>query len=325
MQQALEVVWPLLALAEREQNVDHIVGACRALGSNLFHAGELQLARQYQERAIALYDRQQHQWSHIFHYGADSAIICQATLTLTLWLLGYPDQALACSEKTLALAEELAHPFSQTFALIYIAWFHQLRRARPDAQRCAVAGLALGSQHNFKGFSGMGAIIYGWALVDQGQVRAGIQQIEHGVDVWASTGGYVAIPLWRSLLAEAYGKDGRAAQGLALLPEALADLEQRGERRCETEIHLVQAALLEQQAALPREVEAVLQRALLAARNKEAKALELRAAIRLGRLWRQQGKVTQARELLAPLYAWFTEGFATPDLQEARALLALLG
>ena len=224
MRQALDVVWPLLALAEREQNVDHIIGACRALGSNLFHAGELQLARQYQERAIALYDRQQHQWSHIFHYGADSAVICQATLAITLWLLGYPDQALACSEKTLALAEAVAHPFSQTFALIYIAWFHQLRRARLDAQRCAVAGLALSSQHNFKGFSGMGAIIHGWALVDQGQVRAGIQQIEHGVSIWKSTGGYIAVPLWQSLLAEAYGKDGRTAQGLALLTEALADL-----------------------------------------------------------------------------------------------------
>jgi len=245
-------------------------------------------------------------------------------LTITLWLLGYPDQALAYSEKTLALAEELAHPFSQTFALIYIAWFHQLRRARLDAQRCVVAGLALSSQHNFKGFSGMGAVIYGWTLVDQGQVREGIPQLEYGVSIWKSTGGSVAIPLWQSLLAEAYGKDGRPAQGLALLTEGLADLEQRDERRCETEIHLVQAALLAATAAPPTDVEAALQRALLAARNKAAKTLELRAAVRLGRLWLQQGKATQVRELLAPLYQWFTEGFATPDLQEAGALLALL-
>jgi predicted ATPase len=324
MHTALEVGRQLWDLAKAEQDADHLLGACRALGSALFHAGELALAREYQAQGMALYDPQQHHRSHILHYGADSGVVCLSSMTLTLWMLGYPDQALACCQQTLALAEELAHPFSQAFALDYIAWFHQLRRDNIHARALAEAAIALCEQHGFKQLLAMGEILKGWALADQGQVAQGIEQIERGLSDWRSTGSVVGSAYWRTLLAEAYGKCGRAEKGLPLLAEALAEIKQRGERRGEAELYRLQGELRWMQGALGAEVEASFQQALTAARSQQAKAFELRAAMRLARLWQQQGKGVQARALLAPIVGWFTEGFATLDLQEAKMLLEKL-
>jgi DNA-binding SARP family transcriptional activator/predicted ATPase len=318
---ALEVGRQLWELADAGHDADQMLGACRALGSTLFHAGQLQLAQTYQVRGIAFYEPQQHHRSHILHYGADSAVVCLSSLTLTLWMLGYPDQALTCCDQVLALAEELAHPFSQAFALDYMAWFHHFRRDAMHTHACTEAVIALCEQHGFKQLRAMGTVLNGWAVADQGQLGAGIEQIEQGLRDWRSTGSVVGSVCWHYMLAEAYGKRGQPEKGLHVLAEALAEIEQRGERRGEPELHRLRGELLWQQGTPGAEVEACFQQALATARSQQAKTFELRAAVSLAHLWQQQDLGVQARELLAPIIGWFTEGFDTLDLQEARALL----
>jgi len=166
----------------------------------------------------------------------------------------------------------------------------------------------------------------GWAWAEQGQIEEGIEQIRQGLAAYQATGAEVAVPYFLARLAEAYGKVGQVGEGLALLDEALTVVDKTGERWWEAELHRLKGELLLWQA-VPDEhqAEACFQQALSVARRQEAKALELRAAMSLSRLWQQQAKCKEAHDLLAPIYGWFTEGFDTADLQEAKALLKELG
>ena len=162
----------------------------------------------------------------------------------------------------------------------------------------------------------------GWALAMHGQGEAGMAQLRQGIAAWRATGAAVHGPYLCTLLAEVYGHLGHPADGLQALAEAPTLIEQQEERWWEAEVHRLRGVLLLQQTGTPQaEAEPWLQRALDVARRQEAKSLELRAAMSLARLWQQQGKRVEARALLAPIYGWFTEGFGTPDLRDAKALL----
>jgi predicted ATPase len=171
----------------------------------------------------------------------------------------------------------------------------------------------------------MGTCLYGWALAQQGRGAEGIEQGRQGIAAWRATGAELAQPHWLSLLAETYGHVGQVEAGLEVLDEALERVDAHGERYSEAELYRLKGELLLQQA-LPDmpQAETCFQRAIDVARRQQAKAWELRAAMSLSRLWQRQGKRAEAHELLAPIYAWFTEGFDTADLQEAKALLAEL-
>ena len=167
----------------------------------------------------------------------------------------------------------------------------------------------------------------GWALVEQGQGKEGIAQIRQGLTAYRATGAEMAVPYFLALLAEAYGKVGEAEHGLAALGEALAQAEQTGERWYEAELYRLKGELLMAQEGpkgKTEEVEQCFQQALSIARRQSARSLELRAATSLARLWQQQGKQQEAHQLLSEIYHWFTEGFDTKDLQEAKALLEQL-
>ena len=174
----------------------------------------------------------------------------------------------------------------------------------------------------------------GWALTEryaepgagQGQGEEGIAQIHQGLAAWGATGAKVFRPYGLTLLAEAYAKVGQREAGLIRLAEALAVVDDTGERRWEVELHRLKGELLlAHSAAHDAEAEACFRQALDTARRQQAKSWELRAAMSLSRLWQRQGKRTEAHELLASIYDWFTEGFDTADLQEAKALLEELG
>ena len=165
----------------------------------------------------------------------------------------------------------------------------------------------------------------GWAQVTQGQNEEGLARMRDGLATLRATGAALRLPYYLALLAEACGRTGRAAEGLTLLAEALAQAHKAEESWTEAELHRLKGELLlslstDHQA----EAEGCLRQALAVASRQQAKMLELRVATRLGRLWQQQGKRAEARELLASIYGWFTEGFDTADLQEARALLEVL-
>ena len=170
-------------------------------------------------------------------------------------------------------------------------------------------------------------LLRGSELVAQGQEEEGIAQIRQGMAAWRATGAEIGWPLWLAFLAEAYGKAGQAGEGLTVLAEALALVEKTGQDVYEADLHRLQGELLliHPVGGGGAEAEACFQQALTVARRQQAKSLELRAAISLSRLWQHQGKRDAARQVLAEVYGWFTEGLDTADLQEAKALLEDLG
>jgi predicted ATPase len=286
--------------------------------------GEFAVAREHLEQGMALYDPPQHR-SHAFLYGYDSGVHGLSFGAWALWYLGCPDQALRRNHDALTLAQELSHPFSLAFALAFAAWLHQLRREGQAAQERAAAAIALSTEQGFPFWGAWGTILRGSALAEQGQSAEGIAQMRQGIAAWRATGAELQRPYYLALLAEAYGKTGHAEEGLHVLAEALTAVHKTGERQHEAELYRLKGELrLKQDVPDEQEAESCLRQAVDVARQQQAKSLELRAAMSLSRLWQHQGKRVEARELLAPVYGWFTEGFDTFDLQEAKALLETL-
>jgi predicted ATPase len=244
----------------------------------------------------------------------------------TLWGLGYPAQALRRSQEALALAQTLAHPYSLALAQHYAACLHHHRREALAVQAQAEALIPLGTAQGFPLWVGFGTFWRGWVLAMQSQDVAGLAQMRQGLAMVEASGQTVSLPLCLVLLAEAAGHVGEAGEESHLLMEALTALEASGRGDLLAEAYRLQGDFLLRQA-VPDAVraEACFHQALAIARRQQAKSWELRTTMKLSRLWQHQGKREAARELLAPIYAWFTEGFDTADLQEARALLDELG
>jgi TOMM system kinase/cyclase fusion protein len=293
----------------------------QALGQTVFFLGESVSARTHLEQAIALYDSQQHH-SLTFRYGQDSGVVCRGYLAWDLWLLGYPDQAVQRSNEALARAQEVTHPFSLAFASCFAAALHQFRRDAEAVQERAHATMALASEQGFPLYLALGTILWGWALAAREQREEGIRQMHQGLDASRTVGNALALPHFPTMLAEAYGAGGQAAEGLAVLEVAIAAVHKSKARFYEAEIYRLKGDLLLQHAVPDiSQAEACFHQALDVAHSQQAKSLELRTAMSLSRLWQHQGKRTAAHDLLAPVYGWFTEGFDTADLQEAKALL----
>jgi predicted negative regulator of RcsB-dependent stress response len=240
----------------------------------------------------------------------------RSIVSVALWLLGYPEQARERSHEALTLARERANPNTLANTLVWAAWLHQCRREGLLAQERAEDCITLATGYGSVGYVTQGTIMRGGALVQQGQGGEGIAQLRQGLAAWRA-----------ALLAEAYGHIGQIAEGLSALAEALAFVHTTGERAWEAELYRLQGELLrlgkeEQERG---RVDECFHQALEIASRQQAKSLELRAAMSLSRLWQRQGKQVEARELLAEIYSWFTEGFDTTDLQEAKALLEALG
>jgi predicted ATPase len=265
---------------------------------------------------------QQHR-SHAFRYNLDPGVVSLSRASWNLWLLGYPDQALGRSQETLALTRELAHPHSLAMALCFATMFHQFRREALAAQVLAEATVALATEQGLTQFLAAGTFLRGWAFMAQGQGEDGLAQLCQGLAAYRATGTVLDLPWFLGMLAEAYGSVGQAEAGLATLTEALAAVDKTD--FYEAELYRLQGEVLVRQT-VPNtpQAEACFQQALAVARRQQAKAWELRAATSLARLWQQQGRPQEAHALLAPIYAWFTEGFDTADLQEAQALLEQL-
>jgi predicted ATPase len=319
----------LLALAQQVQDPAHLLQAHHALWSTLFNLGELASARAHIEQGMALYDPQQHR-SHAFLYGRhDPGVCCLSHAAFALWYLGYPDQALKRSHESLTLAQELSHPFTLTHALSHTAVLHCCRRERQATQERAEALIALSGEQGFPFDMASGTILWGWALTEQEQGREGIAQLRQGLAALQAKRSELRRPYFLALLAEAYGKVGRTEEGLTVLTEAMAVMNKTGERYYEAELHRLKGELLSmsnvQCPNVQCQAETCFRQAREVARRQSAKSLELRAAMSLSRLWLRQGKKEEARQLLSETYGWFTEGFDTADLKEAKALLESMG
>jgi len=322
LQPARELGGQLLSLAQRGQDPALLLEAHRTLGQTFFWLGEFPIAQVHIEQGMALYDPERRHF-HAFLYGRDPGVDCYSYASVVLWCLGYPDQALKRKNEVLTLAQELSHPFSLASAFGFAGFLHTLRREGQASQEQAEATMALATEQDFAHWLAHGMIFRGWALAEQGE--EGTAQIRQGIDAWRAAGDELARPCCLALLAEACAKEGQAEEGLSALAEALAVVHKTGERVYEAELYRLKGALLlARSTRQTAEAEACFHQALNIARHQQAKSWELRAAMSLSRLWQRLGKRAEAHQLLAEIYGWFTEGFDTADLQEAKALLAEL-
>jgi predicted ATPase len=301
-----------------------------ALGSTLFFLGEYAAARAHLEQGIALASSIA-QDATTLRYDQVPGVRCLAILANTLWCMGFPAQAIARSQEALTLAQALAHPHSLAFAEHHAAFLqHRCRDVRAVQQQSA-ALLPLATTQGFPLYAGFGACWQGWALTLQGEETTGIAQLRQGMAAVLATGQTLSQALCLVLLAEAMAHTEQRDAGLCLLAEALAACETSGRGDVLAEAHRLRGELLlaqtskepQPQHSGAAEAETCFQQALTIARGQQAKSWELRAAMSLSRLWLGQGKRVEAQQLLGEVYCWFTEGFDTPDLQEARVLLAL--
>ncbi|RZN09001.1 adenylate cyclase, partial [Bradyrhizobium genosp. SA-3] len=293
----------------------------RIVGTAELLRGELVAARAHLERTLALYDRAAHR-SLAFLFAQDPSVAGLSVLSWGLFALGYPEQAQARSEEALRDATELSHRNTLGYALLYACILSQLRQNHDEARDRANALIALAAEQDSPHFLGAGIIIRGWTLAEAGDFAAGIARIREGLTMWQDTGAGFLVPYFRSLLAEVHGRSGAVNEGLDLITEAIDRVEKTGERWFEAELHRIRGELM---LWLPRPdptgAEAQFAHAVATAHQQGAKLWELRAATCLARLWIEQRRRGEAHDLLSLLYGQFAEGFETPDLRAARAVL----
>ncbi|MGE0827207.1 MAG: AAA family ATPase [Candidatus Binatia bacterium] len=349
----------LLDLAESQQDSALFVEAHWAVAASAFALGEISTAQTHFTQSIARYDPAEHH-SLAFLYGYDPKMSSQTVGAWALWILGYPEQALMHSQDAITFAQTLSHPFSLAYAVGHAARLHQFRRESLAIQERTQTAMALSTEQGFRFYLTQGAIFLGVVSIEQGQGQEGIEQIQQGVAAFRATGAELYRPYFLGLLAEAYGKVAQAGEGLALLTEALAVVERTDERFYEAELWRIKGELtlaqenqkstLNSQKArreigphplVPSpqaEAEACFLKAIAIARQQQAKSLELRAVMSLARLCQRQITAHGSRnmqhvsgttlievcQMLAEVYSWFTEGFDTQDLREAKVLLTEL-
>jgi predicted ATPase len=299
---ARELGETLLRLAHRVDDLALAVIAHYALGWTWCCLGVLPAARQHLEEGSARYTPDQRH-TPAFRIGHDPGVACRAYAAWTLWLLGYPEQALARIHAALALAHALSHPYSLAFARCQATWVYQFCRDVPAVHEQVEDVVALSTEQGFPQWAAQGTSFRGWALAMQGQGEEGMAQVHRGIAAYRATGAALAVPWFYILLAEVSDHLGYTEDGLQALTEAHALVEQHEQRWWEAEVYrLWGVLLLRQDVAQQEEAETWLLRALDVAHRQQAKSLELRAAMSLARLWQRQGKRTAAYELLAPVY-----------------------
>jgi predicted ATPase len=319
----------VLALAQRVHHPTLCMHAHLGLGGILYCLGAFAAAREHVEQGLALYDPQTHN-PYVSDAVHDPEAVGHCVAAGALWHLGYPEQARQRLDAALTRAQELAHPFTQAQVFYYATMFALVRREVQVAGEWADALITLATAQGFPFQLAGGMLCRGRVLIEQGRHEEGMRQIRQSLAAQRATRAEAGQPYALAFLARAYGQAGQGHKGQQVLDEALTLVHRTGERCYEAELYRLKGELLLQEGKSPKaqsleqrlaEAEQSFRQALAVARRQQAKSLELRAAMSLSRLWQQQGKLAEARELLAPIYGWFTEGFDTADLQDAKALL----
>jgi predicted ATPase len=325
LQRAHELAVRLVALAEEQGAPLRRALARRALGTSLFYFGRFADAASELNQGIAIDDAVA-AWedpAHLLLYTERAGVMCRLYSAWAIWFLGFPDRALKTMEAGLALSQRLSHAYSLAFAQNYTALLHCFRREFAAAHRCAEATVDLTREHRLPQWLAQTSICRGFALVGLGQPAQGIAELRAGVAAWKATGSRVLGTQWLGFLAEAHLRAGEFEDALAALGQAAETAAATDECHYQAELYRLRGAVL---AEIDDATDAAswFHQAIDTARSQQAKSLELRAATGLARLWAKQGERQKAYDLLAPSYAWFTEGFDTADLKDAKALLVEL-
>ncbi len=313
----------LFDLAQELRDPALILQSHQALAVTTLCLGEPAATCLHMEQGAALHDPARHQ-SLTSIYGQDPGVACRAFGAVALWLLGYPERAVRVSREAVQLSYQLAQPSSQALALHFAAILRQCRREGQEALRLAEQATAIATEQGFSFWHAGGTIMRGWALAVSGSVTEGVGLLREGLAAWQATGSVTYQTYYLALLAEALGQQGRWEEARQALDEALALAQRTSEGLYEAELHRLQGECLLRLGEMPGVVEDCLREALTVAQRQGAKSLELRAALSLARLLRQQGRGAQGRQILAAVHGGFTEGHDSLDLQEADTLLGEL-
>jgi predicted ATPase len=321
---ALPIAEAAFGLAERLGDRFSLGQMHFRLGELGFHLGDLSGARRHLETSVALYDPTCDR-GQAARLGYDVCTICHLFLGFVLWKQGFPDDGLRHAEEAIAAAGAAAHPASEALALSLVAYIRQLRGEATLCRGVAEAALALATEQMLPFYAAHASVSGGWALVKEGQPEEGLRRLCGGIDATRAMGARILTLYSLPVLAEACLAARRVEEGLLAVREALAETEKTEYRFYEGELDRLEGELVLASAEPDATgAEASFRKAIALARKQEAKSWELRAATSLARLLARQGKREEARGRLAPIYGWFTEGFDTPDLKAAKALLAEL-
>lgn len=313
-----------LQLAEQTHETELLLGAHALVGDTFYWRGEFVRARAAHEQSRAFYHFQ-NQALPSLHSGLHSRVLSLGNSARALWYLGYPEQSRTRIDETLHLAQELAHPFNHAQSLFIAAELHGERGDGRLAQEYADAEATVSREHGFPDYLAFGTVHQGKMLLTRGQWAE--TQVKQGLEVLAGELQKTRFLAW---LARGYGEAGQVEDGLTTVAEALRLVEKNDDRHYEAEVYRIKGELTLAQSSVQslassvKEAEECFLKAIEIAQHQQAKSLELRAVMSLARLWQQQGKTPEARQRLAEIYSWFTEGFDTKDLQEAKALLESL-
>jgi predicted ATPase/class 3 adenylate cyclase len=321
---ANELAGRLMRLAEQSGDSDLLLRAHQQLGILHHYDGNPSEAVAQFKKAIALYEPSQHR--HLTRlYGEDLGVLARIWLAWSEWLLGHPDQAVDTCREALDLGERVAHPFSLACVFVWTAVLHVMRREPERAREMAEQAIAISERHGFALLLAEGQLMVAWSRLqqplDEAASQAAVAEFQKCVTEISGSGIMANAPMMIAFLADAYHRTGQYPMASGSLEGGLAISQSTGQAQWDAELHRMKGEFLLHAQGDEGDVEQFFRRALEIAQDKKTLSLELRAAVSLGRLWTKQGQPERARELLAPIYARFTEGFDCPDLVDARALL----
>jgi len=320
---ALEIAEQYRAIAETTQESGHLLEMCQVLGIALFYLGELQQALPYLSRGSAMYQPERHHALIYEHGGGDTGVAIRTHEALTLWTLGYPDQARQRMHVALETAKGLAsHPFTVAFGHYFYAWLHKLYREEDIVEQATGIAIEICEQQHFP-FWQLASTALRNSSFERGAMDERVAEMRRAIAAYKEINGQLYGPELHGLLSMGLAATGRIDEALETIDEALRLVEKSQDRWWHPELHRLRGELM---LRLPRDqvtaAEAAFNEALDIARAQQAKSWELRAAMSLAQLWCKAGKIGEGRSLLEGVYGWFTEGFETADLREAAALLA---
>jgi predicted ATPase len=317
-----QIAEQLLKLAEQFKDPASVIEAHHVLGSNYWWCGKYDSAQTHNEQTIALYDSQPKSSRVLLPGREDPGVMCRTLAAKGMWSLGYPDQAVKKIVTAIDLAQELSHPFSAAYALLSAALIHLMRREGQQAQRRAEETISLSEEQGFALWLAWSTALRGSSLAMQGRDEEGIADLKKGIAACQATGTILSQMHLSIFLAEVYGKMGKIDNGHVELDKAQTIIGKNDGMFYDSELYRIRGELLLLKDVSDHQgAETHFRKALDVARRRQSKSVELRASVSLSRLWQKQGKRDEARRLLSEIYGWFTEGFDTADLKEAKALL----
>ena len=321
---AREFAAQFLALAEKQKAIVQLMVGHRLMGSSLLLTGDIAQGRTHLDQAVSLYDPAEHR-PLATRFGQEIRVAILCYRSMALWTFGYAEAALADAEQALRDAREISHAATLMYALYNTSLTHILRGNYAAAKAEANELAALADEKGASLWKAWGMMNQGSVLALTGKASDAVDKITSGITAVRSTGATLWMPFRLSHLTRAYAELGQFDDAWRCIDEAMTAMETTKEKWSEAEVHRTAGEIaLKSPEPHMAKAEAYFKRALAVSRQQQAKSWELRAAMSMARLWRDQGKRSEARDLLAPVYGWFTEGFDTLDLKEAKSLLTEL-